>query len=106
MSVGLSTRDTGGVVRAQQTMDLGPIVEVARASADVVDGKYAMSLPTDAPVKAPYVEGAAKIEFLPTLATAGRYRLWATVVRSAEVKSADIVLDQDPVLQDFRFVAP
>ena len=105
--VGLSTTDTGGVVLAQQTMGLGPIVQVSRANADPVSGAYAMRLPIDAPIKAPYVEGASSLDFLPTLATAGQYRLWAAVARSPEVLSANVVLDDKaPVAQDFDFAAP
>lgn len=104
--VGLTSVDTGGVVLAQQTMGLGPIVQVGSATTRAADGTYALLLPTDAPIKAPYVEGSSKLEFLPTLATAGRYRLWATVTRSAEVMTANIVLDKNSVTQDFNFAAP
>jgi hypothetical protein len=100
--VGLTGVDTGGVVLAQQTMGLGPIVQVGSATARAADGTYALLLPTDAPIKAPYVEGASKLEFLSTLATAGRYRLWATATRSAEVMTANIVLDKNSVTQDFN----
>jgi hypothetical protein len=79
---------------------------VASANARADDGIYSMLLPTDAPAKAPYVASATKLEFLPTLGAAGRYRLWASVARSAEARSEDIVLDQDPVIQDFHFAAP
>jgi hypothetical protein len=113
VSYGLSTVDTGGVVRALQTLDLGlvppvpPIVvEVASDNARPDDGVYGMLLPTGAPIVAPYVEGAVKLDFRSVPAAAGHYRLSATVARSAEVKTADIVLDKDPVDQDFHFVAP
>ena len=107
VTFGLSAVDTGGFVRALQTIGLvGPTVEVASDNARADDGFYGMLLPTGAPIVAPYVEGAVKLEFLPTLATAGHYRLAATVTRSPEVKAADIVLDKDPVVQDFHFVAP
>jgi hypothetical protein len=107
VTFGLSAVDTGGFVRALQTIGLvGPTFEVARDNARADDGVYGMLLPTDAPIVAPYVEGAVKLEFLPVLATAGHYRLSGTVTRSAEVKTADIVLNKDPVVQDFHFVAP
>jgi hypothetical protein len=65
-----------------------------------------MLLPTGAPVTAPYVPGAAKMDFVAVLGASGRHQLSATVARSSEVKTADIVLDKDPVLQDFLFAAP
>jgi hypothetical protein len=104
--VGASAVDTGGVVRALQTLELGPTIEVASANARAVDGIYGMLLPVDAPFKAPYVAGAANIDFALTLGAAGRYRLSATVARSTETKTADIVLDKDAVKQDFIFAAP
>ena len=41
-----------------------------------------------------------------TLGAAGRYQLSATVTRSPEVKTTNIVVDKDPVVQDFHFAAP
>jgi len=105
VTIGASAVDTGGVVRALQTLDLGPTVEVASANARAADGVYGMLLPIDAAFKAPYVAGVAKLDFGLTL-TAGRYRLSATVARSTEVKIVDIVLDKDPLKQDFNFAAP
>jgi len=106
VSFGLSTVDTGGVVGALQTIGLRPTFEVASDNARADDGLYGMLLPTGAPVVAPYVEGAVKLDFVPVLASAGRYRLSASVTRSPEVMTADIVLDTDPVIRDFHFVAP
>ena len=106
VTFGLSAVDTGGVVRALQTLGPGPTVEVASDNARADDGVYGMLLPTNAPIVAPYVEGAVKLDFVPALASAGHYRLSATVARSAEVKTAGVVLDQDPVVQDFHFVLP
>lgn len=106
VTFGFSVVDTGGFVRALQSIGLGTTVEVASDNADAEDGVYGMLLPTDAPIVAPYIEGAAKLGFLPALGAAGHYRLFATVARSLEVKTADIVLDKDPVVQDFDFVAP
>jgi hypothetical protein len=40
------------------------------------------------------------------LAAAGHRRLSATVSRSAEVQTADIVPNKDFVVQDFHFVEP
>ena len=105
VTIGLSAVDTGGMVRALQTIGVGPKVEVASDNARSDNGNYAMLLPTQAPIKAPYVAGAAKLEFLPALATAGRFRLSATVDRSPEVKTADVLLDRDAVIQDFHFAA-
>jgi hypothetical protein len=107
VTVGATAVDTGGIVRALQTFGLlGPTVEVASDNARAADGIYSMLLPTGAPFRAPYVAGAAMLDFVAALGTAGRYRLSATVARSTEVKTADIVLDKDPLAQDFHFVAP
>jgi len=105
VTVGLSSVDTGGVVRALQTLDLGPtVVEVASANARAVDGIYGMLLPIDASFKATYVAGADKLDFGRTLA-AGHYLLSATVARSTEVQTKEIVVDKAPVVQDFAFAA-
>lgn len=106
VTVGLSAVDTGGFVRALQTIGLGPTVEVASDNARADDGFYGMQLPTGAPIVAPYVEGAVKLDFLQASASAGRYRLWASTTRSVQVMTADIVLGNDPVVQDFPFAAP
>jgi len=104
--VGASAVDTGGLVRALQTLGPGPTIEVAGDNARAADGIYGMRLPIGAPFKAPYVAGAAQLDFGATLGAAGRYKLSATVTRSAEVKTADIVFDKDAVVQDFHFTAP
>jgi len=106
VTIGASSVDTGGLVRALQTLDLGPTIEVASDNARAADGIYGMLLPTDAPFKAPYLAGAAKLDFGLALGVAGRYQLSATVTRSPEVKTADIVVDKNPVVEDFHFVAP
>jgi hypothetical protein len=106
VSVGLSTVDTGGFVRALQTVGLGPTVEVASDNAGPDDGLYGMLLPTGLPIVAPYVEGAVRLDFVPALGSAGRYLLSATVARSPEVKTAEVVFDIDPVVQDFHFELP
>jgi hypothetical protein len=105
VTVGASAVDTGGVVRALQTLGVGPTVEVASDNARAVDGTYGMLLPTDAPFMASYVAGAVKLDFGRPLGTAGRYQLSATVARSTEVQTKAIVLEKDPVVQDFPFAA-
>jgi hypothetical protein len=106
VTVGASAVDTGGFVRALQTLGLGPsVVEVASANARAVDGIYGMLLPTDAPFRAPYAAGVAKLDFGRTL-TAGHYTLSATVARSSVVQTKEIVIDKNPVVQDFPFAAP
>jgi len=106
ITFGASAVDTGGVVRALQLLTGGPTIEVASANADNDDGHYEMALAVGAPVKAPYVAGAAQLLFTADAAVAGDYRLSATVTRSAEVKTANIVLDGDAVIRDFQFTAP
>jgi hypothetical protein len=106
VTVGLSAVDTGGFVRALQTIGLGPTVEVASDNARADDGVYALLLPIGAPVVAPYVEGAVKLDFLPAPASAGHYRLSASTARSAQLQTADIVLGNDALVRDFHFPAP
>jgi hypothetical protein len=107
VTVGASAVDTGGLVRALQTLDVGGApIEVASDNARGADGIYGMLLPTGAPSKAPYAAGAAKLEFGLALGAAGHYQLSATVTRSAEVKTTNIVVNKDPVVEDFHFAAP
>jgi hypothetical protein len=105
VKVGASGVDTGGVVRALQTLGTGPTVEVARDNARAVDGLYGMLLPIDAPLRAPYAAGAARLDFTRVPGTPGRYTLLATVARSTDVQTQEIVLDTNPVVQDFQFPA-
>lgn len=106
VTYGGSAVDTGGVVRALQSLTGGPKVEVASAGADADDGFYAMTLPGGAPVRASYVSGSIPLLFAPDLLVRSRYQLLASVARSSVVKSAQIAVDHGPVLQDFAFAAP
>jgi hypothetical protein len=107
VTIGANPVDTGGVVRALQTLGLGPtVVEVASDNARASDGLYGMLLPIDALFTAPYVAGATKLDFERAPGTPGRYTLSATVARSTVVQTKEIVIDKDPVVQDFPFTAP
>jgi Domain of unknown function (DUF4382) len=98
--------NTGGIVRALQTLGSGPTVQVASDNARAADGLYGMLLATDAANVAPYVAGAAKLDFVATAGEPGHYQLSASVPASATVMTADIVVAKDPVVQDFHFTVP
>jgi hypothetical protein len=98
-----SAVNTGGVVRALQTLGVATTVQVASANADDEDGGYAMALPIAAPVLAAY--GSAPLGFAPDLAAQSRYTLSATVAGSSVVQTWPIVVDSGPVLHDFVFAA-
>jgi hypothetical protein len=105
ITYGASTVDTGGVVLALQALAGGPTVEVASANAAPDTGAYAMALPMAAPVRAAYLSGTTPLLFVPDVAAQGHYRLSAKVARSSEVQTAQIVVDNGAVVQDFAFVA-
>jgi len=97
------TADTGGVVRATQSLTGGPAgVEVGSANANAVSGLYGLTLPAGAPVKLAYVAGATSFPFVADPANAGKYRLLATATGFATPVPADITL-AGPLTQDFVF---
>jgi len=101
-----SAVDTGGVVRALQTLGAGPTVQVASDQARPADGLYGMLLASGTALVAPYVASAAELGFVPAVGAPGHYTLSATVAGSAAVMTADIVVVNDPVVQDFAFTVP
>jgi hypothetical protein len=105
VTVGASPIDTGGLVRALQSLAGGPTVEVASVNAAPDDGSYAMALPLAAPAKAAYVSGTMPQVFVPDAGAQGGYLLSATTTRSSQVLTAPIVVDSGPVVQDFAFAA-
>jgi len=105
ITFGASSVDTGGRVRALQRLTGGPTIEVASANAGHDDGRYAMALPLGAPVTAPYLTGTAPLRFTPDIGMSGTYLLSASVARSTEVQTQEIVLGNAPVEQDFTFAA-
>ncbi len=67
------------LVRAQQVLTAGPNVEVAGRFVDGLSGNFSYTLPTAAPLVAPYVAAPAALVFLPDLPAAGRYMLVASL---------------------------
>jgi len=105
VSVGASAVDTGGVVRALQTLDGGPTIEVASANAAADTGLYQLVVPLDAPIKATYVSGTTPLLFVPDGSAQGQFLLSATITRSSQVLTAPIADGSAAVVQDFAFAA-
>jgi hypothetical protein len=105
VTYGSSPVDTGGFIRATQALASGANVEVASANADPEDGRYGMTLPVNAAVRAAFVSGAAPLVFVPELAAASQYLLSATTTRSSQVLEANILVNSGPVVRDFAFTA-
>jgi hypothetical protein len=105
VTLGGSVIDTGGFIRATQTLTGGTTIEVASANADPEDGRYAMGVPVNAPVRALFVSGTTPLVFVPELSVASQYLLSATTNRSSQVLNAPILVNAGPVVQDFAFAA-
>lgn len=84
-------------VRALQELEGGPVVEVVAGPVDATDATYQFSLPSAAPVLAPYAAGG--LTFSAVDAAAGKYRLQASapdrtgVTQDADISSTDLVVD-------------
>ena len=87
-----SSANTGGVVRATQTLTGGPTIEAASANADDLNGGYSLLLPAGVPVKLAYAAGATTFAFAGELADAGKYKLSATATGFAAPKTFDLPL--------------
>lgn len=94
VSVGAAVLDTGASLRALQTLSGGPTIEVGYAAADASTGAYSMRLPTGAPARLAYVQGATTFAFVADATAAGRYRLEAHAPGLA-AKFADVTLPPD-----------
>jgi hypothetical protein len=105
VTLGGSAVDTGGFICATQTLAGGTTVEVASANADPEDGRYAMAVPVDAPVRALFVSGTTPLVFVPELSIASQYLLSATTSRSSQILNTPIIVNVGPVVQDFAFAA-
>lgn len=90
ITVGAATANTGGLVRALQTLTGGPTVEVGAANADAVTGAWSLLLPTTAPVRTAYADGLAEIVLTPDADATGVYRLSATVPSAVDPLTLDI----------------
>ena len=105
MTVNASLVDTGGAVRATQTLTAGPTIEVGYANANAVSGIYSMNLPAGAPAKLAYAVGATTFTFTSDAPNAGKYALEAsaTVGTVVVTKPAVGITLLAPVTTDFSF---
>jgi hypothetical protein len=101
VTVNASVVETNAAVRALQSLTGGPTIEVGYSAADATTGAYRLTLPSSAPVRAPFVAGATGFTFTAEPIDAGKYRLEASAPSSA-VKVADILLVTD-VVTPFAF---
>ena len=102
VSLNGSTAATDGVVRATQTFASGTRIEVGFASADASSGSYSLSLSTAPPANLAYSAGTTSFVFTNEAASAGLYRLEASVP-SLSAKTADVNLGSGDVTTDFLF---
>ena len=105
MTVNASPADTGGAVRATQTLTAGPTIEVGYANANAVSGSYSLTLPAGAPAKVAYAVGATTFTFTSDAPNAGKYALdaSATVGTVVVTKPAVGITLLAPVTTDFSF---
>ena len=101
VTVNVSTVDTGGTVRAMQSLTGGPTIEVGHANADAVSGAYSVLLPAGTPVKTAYVAGASSFSFTGNALDAGKYQLQASAP-GFTMRTADLMLIA-PVVTPFVF---
>jgi len=83
-----SLANTGGAVRAMQTLTDGPTVEAGFKNADSTTGAYDLLLPAGAPAKLAYVAGATSFIFVADAADAGKYTLKASATGFAAKTTA------------------
>ena len=74
-AVTTATTPIDATVRAVQTLSGGSTIEVAGAAVDATTGAYSFTLPTAAPMVAPF---AATLSFTANAAAAGKYTMAAT----------------------------
>jgi Domain of unknown function (DUF4382) len=103
ITVNSSVAETGGVVRAMQSLTNGPTIEVGSANARSDTGVYGFTLSRDMPVQVPFAAGAVTFPFFGTAADAAKYRLLATATGFDTPKQADISLGDVPTVQNFDF---
>ncbi|MGL6111496.1 MAG: DUF4382 domain-containing protein, partial [Rubrivivax sp.] len=97
-----SPLNTGGEVRATQTLSSGPTIEAGYSAANATNGAYGMTLPADAPAKLAYAAGAITFAFSSVGQSSGRYRLEASAPTYSGMR-AEITLNGD-VTTDFAFL--
>ena len=91
-----STTDAVAFVVANQTVDAGVTVTVKFKAADLMNGAYAMILPSGAPLLGSYGTGTLPIALTLVPAAAGQYTIgasadgYATQVAAEDLSSADV----------------
>jgi hypothetical protein len=96
VTVGGSTVDTNGKVRALQVLSSGTKMEVAFAAADAASGVYSMTLPTAAPASVAYAASAASFDFVGDAAQAGKYKFEASA-NGVTLPQVDVTVPGAPV---------
>jgi hypothetical protein len=100
---GTAPADT--LVRALQSIGTVGPVEVAAQGVDGVSGAYAFTLPTSAPLAAPYAVAPAPLVFTADASAAGRYTLQARLAGFAD-KQAVLPLLAPGAVQTTAFTFP
>jgi hypothetical protein len=100
VTTGVSPIDA--LVAASQTLSSGDTITVGAIPADAVTGAYALTLPTGAPVVAPYTAGLPPV-FVADTGAAGRYGLGATSAGSTKTAGPFTLAPGATVTQDFVF---
>jgi hypothetical protein len=100
ITLGGSTANTNGSVRALQILSSGTKMEVAHANADAASGVYGMQLPTGAPAFVAYAASAASYPYTSDAAQAAKYRLEALAGTVTTPQVADITI---PATTNFVF---
>lgn len=95
----------GTLVRALQSVATAGPVEVAAQGVDGVSGAYLFTLPTSAPLVAPYAVAPAPLVFTADAAAAGRYTLQARLAGFADKQAVLPVLVPGAV-QNTSFTFP
>ena len=95
--------EVDALVRAQQALPGGPLIEVAATPADAVTGAWSFTLPLAAPGRATWVADVTAYDFQPVEAAAGRYRLEARAAGFATAKTVDVDLNGGDASVSFSF---
>ncbi|MBH9579388.1 DUF4382 domain-containing protein [Inhella proteolytica] len=103
VSLAGSTANTGGAVRALQSLTAGPTVEIGYATADAVSGQYLLgALPLGAPVQTAYSPTATSFSWAGQPLDAGKLRLEASATGVATAKTQGLLLTGHTVV-NFSF---
>jgi hypothetical protein len=84
-------------VRALQTFNGGPTVEVAHAPVDALSGAFAFSLKLDAPWRTAYVASPTSISFTSDPSAAGLYTIEASSAGVVKTQDVDVTATVPPL---------